>query len=931
MRQHILCALVALGLMMPALAQSEDTVDIVGDPIDPLEPPEHLKDSALIRFLQSRNTSVLPFPIQRLIRELSYEDYAPVSTFVPRGRSAQVKNTDEFSPRTVIASAGANKIAKRAPIGFEDYSRFRSPDWEGHLFFGHADRDQTIESISLNVSQRRNDYFVIKNYGRDQTGKLLEPQIIEVKNRQACTKCHLNEAAIYPPQPWSEMVNHDPRRFLDARDNKQPTDFANPPTLYTLNGVLLSQEFTPFVNNSNLAIGFSTLVNNRLIQAYKVFATVCGASKSCKRTLLLAALSNPNQSDFIRKNVAGGDEITTLDTQLPYDKLMMRQVPDYFWENLSYLDRNWSVNDYAYITGFIPDISAVVNGSVDPVSADPQSPRAPDVTGVPRTMMVQYLYDTAFDAFGFNYQQERAIKRFRMEDLTRLVQNLGRDPEVEADLDHLFTNWLPTPTMIMNFLKKHLANAANFELVEDEASNPFVSYCQSCHAAGTGNPEINFRDLENLEPATKNLTIQYLSDGSMPPQEVTRRPTAEDVQSMLALIGSDRSNLVAGSKGLTHLSTPILKRFQQKRSYIIDQASTAVEDGFKVTPLLSANIRSCQLVPARQTSGFKGFDAGRTEDGEFLLALENFPRFIPGNLIQTFVLPAGNKCMVGALTLNGQLVVLNYNAKLRVVVEIPLKMSLSMRYVAVSDNRILGIGSDQNIYSLSIDLSSKAVSQQPVSTQGNGNLTFARLRGLGRSVWIAQSFKGERFLLTYRNNSLSVERVYGLTVLNWQGSPFKVSNLNFNGNLLDRTSWLIIPANFTSDEVNGYLKDDHLIVEFPKDAVVQNIEHRRAMLVLQDLSIKCQQNGNCTSKYQLKNTSTRDAFRGDLELNLFIRGTNIPILNEGIQIGPRKQQIIERASHTDLKEETWSQLKAFPDQIQIDVKIHNQSWQRGEN
>jgi hypothetical protein len=686
--------------------------------IDPANPPVNLKYSALIEFLARRKTSVIPYPNVRLMQELAYEDFTPIAMFIPRGRSAQAPSTDELKPRTVIAPFSANKIPSRIPIGFEDYSALPGNDWEGRLLIGHADRAKKAEVFSWNRKTGINDLFEVSNYGTPGMKQVLA----EVTDRERCTKCHQSEAAIFPPQPWSEAITHDP--LVTTEIDTLTQQFTQTPILYQKDGILITKEITPFANNTGLAYGIASFTNNRLLQASTVIRDLCGTDLECRRYILMAAIFSATQSNYIRKNVSAGPQPLTFDFTAPTNALiaLKGKGPEFFELRAKLLYPRWNPSNYAYANEFIPDISQLVGATATVQDIDPTTPRA-QLRGVTADLLVPYLLDTAFDAMGFNFQDSLELQTIPPAERMRLLTSASGSGVDQK----LLTDWPPTREDVMQFYRdkgyakafgasvNDLSGGGDGQSTVASSNNDkaaasanaisplFGKYCLECHKANTDNPYIGFHDLNALlqDTSTAKKINRRLVAESMPPNDDSvPKPTDAERKLMADYFAGNAAASVpqAGSgnvKYLNYMGVRVLKRDEAQFSFILPNPGVKIvknqRSGMCGDPLPRAMERDTRWNPFVIT--------GIGSDGKNYMALENFPYYFPGNMTQTFPLTdIHGFCTQASVTKNGALVSLFYNRDMRSVAVSPMTQqnntNIVLAYVGGEGGNLLLRGPD---------------------------------------------------------------------------------------------------------------------------------------------------------------------------------------------------------------------------------------------
>lgn len=825
MERKLTTILVVLGMLYVAAASELRGQDEGGArEIQISSLPSHLETSALFEFLKSRGLRAFPNRVETIVQQLTYADAAPLRVFIPRGRSAQFAATDERKPRIVIAPHAANKLSDRAPVGFEDYTPFPGPDLEGRLFFGFAKRTGKGEGISWNRKSGRFDYFVFTGIGGSGPGK-----IYEVTQRQDCTKCHHNEGPIWVVPPWSEIMNHDPLKF-----SSQPSlqKFSRDPIVYQKDGVLLSEEQTPIENNGAFSIDTSVSVGNRLVQSTRVIRELCGKDISCRRYILLAALANPNQSNYLRKTVVRtantGNDLQDLDFIVgplnPIRALLqpgfngVPQLPRYLEGLESYVRHNWPRDDFAFQAQILIDPVSVISGQTlvgqtIPVTtsqrnSNPETARFP-LGPIPRELGVPYIYDVAFETLGFTFQEALKLQAIP---LPERMRRLSPDENYSAsyDLQALLSPWPPSPADVMKYfgLKDDegddVAHDANPVVANNTGLPPlFQAHCIRCHSTQDGDvPFIPFQDpaaLRKYNSDNQKVIEQRLTQRTMPPSRVSNRPTETEYQTMLqfftpAVAATAGPKLSIQKRG-TLLTNYLGIRYQNvsgyRYSYIVPSSVSVVQEG---------HTDDCGMSLGNDSGSSPGshLRAGLGSDRKVYLALENFPHFFMGNIVQISASrDSAGECRVLGVSRNGKLLSLGYSYERDTFGTIPFERdsgspAISLFHVMGDGVTVLAVGKDGNLYQvLMTGPYDRHYALKPVTLDGIGSgkwIKVAPSRGEdGEREYLLESIEGLRIkvkVLLNEGAALVLQRV----------AEYNVSGSGFSPNLLDKSAVLLIPG-----------------------------------------------------------------------------------------------------------------------------------------
>lgn len=795
--------------------------------------PDNLKDSTLFRFMRERNIEGLPSPLVNLSWELKYVGFSPVGINVARGRSLQNINSTEQKPRKLLISYSNTKVPLRSPIGFEDYSNLEGSDYEGRLYFGLSLANDQLEILSWNPKYRVYDMLIAPDYLKVGPAGIAT-RLIEQANfdRQNCLVCHQHGGPISSPPPWNEMVTHDPYRTFSGYDQRIK-DFLTPPTLYNDDGILLTKELTPESNNAAYAVGIQALGGSRLMQAALVVRDLCGFDLECRRYILIAAMTNPNQSKFIRQSVALSDPTDIFSTSItvPFDRLKESSIPSYFFQKkrIQRLEKLWPASDFSFINEGFPDLSNVASGSADFIDADPRTSRTSLDRGVPVSLAPQYIFDIAFEGLGFLLSDSRELKKYNADLRSRLFMGSKFvSSETEAEVMNLISDqqWPPDPKELMSFIKKHLIKGetqvssqslpiASEPTMSSSETSFFTRYCARCHQGSDSIkdlPLFNMTDLRKWNVENDYAVDSLISSRQMPPpgRNDLAYPTDSEITSTLSLISETAEEALSDNGALDfsigHLGVRIAGRPSDRLSHILPNAGVALEPPYYMNP--------CTLETSSQP-GEARYLASNGSDGQTYLALENFPQYQPGNIIQIFVLESedSSSCMVAGLMRNGRMIYLSYDRELRRQVAKTFSSndpSINIFHVSEpyhiefnpragnSDDRYV-LARDGEIYQLTVQGGVNPILDlQKIPVQNRSDFIWQRIgHGARLGEIYLESVEGEWLRANKSEQKIVLQSNPGYSpVINASGRVEDYEKPAFAPNLLDRSSVLAIPKSY---------------------------------------------------------------------------------------------------------------------------------------
>lgn len=731
--------------------------------IDLREPPKHLEHTALVELLKSRGLTAFPKSFESLVRQLTYADAYPVTAFVPAGRSAQAAQTDADQPRRLVTAHGANKVAARVPIGAEDYTALNGPDWEGRLYFGHAEKPAQAEVLSWNRDRRVFDKFVVTSMDGKST-----PIVAEVTDGSQCTQCHQNDAPIFTLPPWSEIVTHEPKKlFRDAVQASLPAE----PRLYRKSGVLVHREQTPSDNNVGLAMDSASSTGNRLVQATRVIRDVCGNDDDCRRNILVAAMSNLAQSAYLRKNfVADKSQFKVDFVNGPAARL--KQQAEALAPALKPLQRalkrHWPATGFAYVSQLLTDPTAGIAGDAPISTLDPRAPRAA-LLPIDADSAGAYVTDVAFETLGFTLADARVLQAYPPTDLVNRFTP-GTPNYDEKKVGALLASWPPTRQQILAYVTDGAVRTeAAAPLVANDATTlkgHFGKYCAGCHGKDSENGTIPFDDLTALgdfEKKTSGKVAARVVQSTMPPPKAKAQPTAEERREMAAFLQRQRDG------GAALRATPPVSRSHLGVRYVsvpgLD-GSYVGRDDWAVHE--EGSVEQCAV-------GAPGLRAARIGGarGPVVLALDNFPQYAVGNLVQGPVATvADGRCLILAVTRNGALVRLGWDSEERgwysqllAAPGAPTTVGHLAAAPVAKDSAwstVVAVGRDGKLYRLTF--SATAVTFSPIAVSGVGagagwsRIAFA---GGGTRRLFVERLDGRVVALSYEGSAAMFDRLAG--------------------------------------------------------------------------------------------------------------------------------------------------------------------------
>lgn len=813
--------------------------------IDISRPPAHLAKSTFIEFLRKRRVTKFPGKVDDFVVLMIQAGASPIRMMVPRGRSLQAPNTDEKDPRIVVVSSTANKVPTLYPIGSEDHTAFAGTDYEGRLYAGFAERVQQGEFLSWNPNpgpRRRGKYDQLAVSGIDENGN---PIVHEVTNRATCLRCHQNEGGpVFSLAPWSEAMTHDP---ADTKLRQPAPPFATDPAVYLKSGVLLTREATPLPlgHVNGLAGDSSSLAGVRLQQANHVMYSLCGENLHCRRYLLVAAIFNASQSTYIRKNhyllnpaatsdLLGIDftntplnvlraflDTTFLKPPITFNPSVLNRYPA-FLHGMTYMDgfkamaeSLWPKDNFVGVTELLADPTMVVGGQTSAQEADPATPRnTTPLHRIPPELALPYVYDVAFEALGFNYQDSLQFIAIPLADRMKPLQLVNG--QIPHNLRTLLENWPPTREEVLRFygladLSEQMIPSPNTiqRVVNTVAAAQlplFQKYCLSCHGAnpdGTavvaGNPVIPFQNQKDLlayNTRRNGIILSRLAprnpQNAMPPpnESSVPHPTADEVRQMVAFFSPVPSNQTRGIVFTNYLDVRVQNVHPQTNSYIVPSGSVSI---IRESKSMTCGGSTVPQTPSKVPTAMK---LGLGNDSRVYLATENFPHYFQGGIVQTLMHPLvsdGGRCHVLGVSRNGQLWRIGYNAQ-KGFGSIPLKRegdtNILFSHIAAYGGFFLGAGRDGKLYQIVYtDRAFSKYRANVVSITGVQNTerwfkTGFKMYGQTMKA-IGETIEGRRMafsLPTDLNNN-------GLT-LNMDAAD-SVSASDFAPNLLDKNSLLL--------------------------------------------------------------------------------------------------------------------------------------------
>ena len=173
----------------------------VADPKDPgpsLPPAgRSLFDFVVMREVEGRKVSDLPFPLEALIRRIQDRLDPSVSSpplkmvLIPRGRSLQrdAARPDFFRfPRAVLAADGEPRsVSGRSGALLKD-----------RLYLGYQEKANLVEVISYNEAAGRFEFEVVRDYRPGGHARLV------YADRALCVSCHQNAGPVFARPLWDE-------------------------------------------------------------------------------------------------------------------------------------------------------------------------------------------------------------------------------------------------------------------------------------------------------------------------------------------------------------------------------------------------------------------------------------------------------------------------------------------------------------------------------------------------------------------------------------------------------------------------------------------------------------------------------------------------------------------------------------------------------
>ena len=153
----------------------------------------------------------LPYPFERVVELLQRQApdaSAPVTVFIPLGRSLLKAQADFAHPRVLVA-ADFDAVNTEASLG-------ATP--RGQLFLGFVENAAEIEVISYNEAAGRYEFQLVQDYSDTGTRRIVYAR------RAVCTTCHQGGSPIFPQRPWNE-TNGQPEpaaAIVAARGSEAP-------------------------------------------------------------------------------------------------------------------------------------------------------------------------------------------------------------------------------------------------------------------------------------------------------------------------------------------------------------------------------------------------------------------------------------------------------------------------------------------------------------------------------------------------------------------------------------------------------------------------------------------------------------------------------------------------------------------------------------
>jgi hypothetical protein len=177
---------------------------------------ENFQDTAFIKIMNTFNGGKIPYPFSNLLDSfgIGVREKSNI-LFIPKGRSLVKDFADYQNPRIIV-----EPFQKISDAG-EPYDPTGGPEeWKknraiiekmnirpGDLFIGFAPNHKALEVISYNQKNGQYDFFIVENYDKGQTPKI-------VSSPASCITCHQNKAPIFARFPWSEALGDSGAEYM---------------------------------------------------------------------------------------------------------------------------------------------------------------------------------------------------------------------------------------------------------------------------------------------------------------------------------------------------------------------------------------------------------------------------------------------------------------------------------------------------------------------------------------------------------------------------------------------------------------------------------------------------------------------------------------------------------------------------------------------
>lgn len=166
------------------------------------EKSSEFQESAFIKLMNHLNEGQIPYPFSNLLDSFNLNIRKEGNiVFIPDGRSLVKNHADYKNPRIIVnpidnppdEKALTDEIEKQ----LEKIKKLGIN--RGDIYIGFVPNQSALEIISFNPKKGAFDFFIIEDYEKGKTPKVIH-------NPDQCLSCHQNGGPIFSRFPWSEAL-----------------------------------------------------------------------------------------------------------------------------------------------------------------------------------------------------------------------------------------------------------------------------------------------------------------------------------------------------------------------------------------------------------------------------------------------------------------------------------------------------------------------------------------------------------------------------------------------------------------------------------------------------------------------------------------------------------------------------------------------------